>query len=76
MPKSVSPKSAKSPLSARDKQLNKVVPVRLPEDKWESIRKEANDLGIGPSTLARIWILDTLRKVNGNNHNGNGHSLE
>ena len=46
-----------------NRNLFKVVPVRLPEDKWELIRKEANDLGIGPSTLARIWILDCLRKL-------------
>lgn len=48
------------------RQLHKVVPVRLPADKWELIREEANALGIGPTTLARIWILDSLRKL-GNN---------
>lgn len=42
--------------------LHKVVPVRLPEEKWELMRKEADALGIGPTTLARIWILDSLRK--------------
>ncbi len=46
-----------------NRNLFKVVPVRLPADKWELIRKEANDLGIGPTTLARIWILDSLRKL-------------
>jgi len=46
-----------------NRDLFKVVPVRLPADKWELIRKEANDLGIGPSTLAPIWILDSLRKL-------------
>ena len=50
-----------------NRNLYKVLPVRLPVDKWERIGKEANELGIGPSTLARIWILDSLRKLaNGN----------
>ena len=49
-----------------NRNLYKVVPVRLPADKWELIREEANALGIGPTTLARIWILDSLRKL-GNN---------
>ncbi len=50
------------PVHARaNRNLYRVVPVRLPTDKWELIRKEANDLGIGPTTLARIWILDSLR---------------
>ena len=47
----------------RDRNLYKIVPVRLPEDKWDQFRKEADDLGIGSSTLARIWILDALRKL-------------
>jgi len=41
--------------------LDKVIPVRLPTDKWEQIRKEARELGIGPTTLARMWILERLR---------------
>ena len=43
------------------KPLDKVIPVRLPADKWEHIREEARDLGIGPTTLARMWILECLR---------------
>ncbi len=56
-----------------EKRPTKVVPIRLSEDKRELMRDEANELGIGPSTLARIWILDSLRKTNGSNHNGNGN---
>jgi len=41
--------------------LDKVIPVRLPADKWEQIREEARDLGVGPTTLARMWILERLR---------------
>jgi hypothetical protein len=43
------------------KPLDKVIPVRLPADKWEQIRAEARELGIGPTTLARMWILEHLR---------------
>lgn len=43
------------------KPLDKVIPVRLSADKWEALRKEASELGIGPTTLARMWILERLR---------------
>lgn len=42
--------------------LDKVIPVRLSADKWEQIRQEARELGIGPTTLARMWILERLRQ--------------
>ena len=44
------------------KPLDKVIPVRLSSDKWEELRKEARELGIGPTTLARMWILERLRQ--------------
>ena len=44
------------------KPLDKVIPVRLPADKWELIRQEARELGVGPTTLARMWILERLRQ--------------
>lgn len=44
------------------KPLDKVIPVRLSAEKWEELRKEAHDLGIGPTTLARMWILERLRQ--------------
>lgn len=44
------------------KPLDRVIPVRLPADKWEQIRAEARDLGVGPTTLARMWILERLRQ--------------
>jgi len=43
------------------KPLDKVIPVRLPADKWEQMREEARELGVGPTTLARMWILERLR---------------
>ena len=44
------------------KPLDKVIPVRLSSEKWEELRKEARELGIGPTTLARMWILERLRR--------------
>jgi len=41
--------------------LDKVIPVRLSTEKWEELRVEAKELGIGPTTLARMWILERLR---------------
>ncbi len=43
--------------------LDKVIPVRLPSGKWEELRIEARELGVGPTTLARMWILEKLRHV-------------
>ena len=43
------------------KPLDKVIPVRLSAEKWEQVREEARELGIGPTTLARMWILERLR---------------
>jgi hypothetical protein len=45
--------------------LDKVVPVRLSSDKWEQLRREARELGVGPTTLARMWIMEKLRQVVG-----------
>ncbi len=44
------------------KPLDKVIPVRLSAEKWEELRKEARELGVGPTTLARMWILERLRQ--------------
>jgi len=44
------------------KPLDKVIPIRLAADKWEALRQEARDAGIGPTTLARVWILERLRQ--------------
>ncbi|HXE73006.1 MAG TPA: hypothetical protein VNO81_10130 [Candidatus Nitrosotenuis sp.] len=43
--------------------LDKVIPVRLASDKWEALRREAQELGVGPTTLARMWILEKLREL-------------
>jgi len=41
--------------------LDKVIPVRLSSDKWNELRRVAVELGVGPTTLARMWILEKLR---------------
>ncbi len=43
--------------------LDKVIPIRLSSDKWEELRHEASELGIGPTTLARMWIMERLRQI-------------
>jgi hypothetical protein len=43
--------------------LDKVIPVRLPSDAWKAMRREATKLGVGPSTLARMWIMEKLRSA-------------
>ena len=44
------------------KPLDRVIPIRISSEKWEELRHEARDLGIGPTTLARVWILERLRQ--------------
>jgi 2-iminoacetate synthase ThiH len=44
------------------KPLDKVIPIRLSADKWEQIREQARELGIGPTTLTRMWILENLKQ--------------
>ena len=39
----------------------KALTVRFDEDTFEELTKEANEKGIGPSTLARMLILEHLR---------------
>jgi hypothetical protein len=43
--------------------LDKVIPVRLASREWEELRREARELGVGPTTLSRMWILEKLRNV-------------
>jgi hypothetical protein len=43
------------------KPFEKVIPVRLTSGDWGKLREEAKILGIGPTTLARMWIMERLR---------------
>ena len=35
--------------------------VRLPEDTLRTLTEHAHQLGVGPSTLVRMWVLEHLR---------------
>lgn len=51
------------PVRARfAKQLSTTLNVRLDSDALESLRSEAREKGVGPSTLARMLILEHLRR--------------
>lgn len=41
--------------------LGKVVSMRLTDAQWKALYAEAKELGIGPTTLARMWVLKELR---------------
>jgi len=43
--------------------LDKIVPIRLSADHWAELYRYAHELGIGPTTLARMWILEKLASV-------------
>lgn len=43
--------------------LDKIVPIRLSADHWSELYRYARELGIGPTTLARMWILEKLALV-------------
>jgi hypothetical protein len=43
--------------------LEKVIPVRLSSDQWQHLYAEAKTLGIGPTTLARMWLIEKLQAI-------------
>ena len=43
--------------------LDKVIPIRLTAENWKALHDEARELGVGPTTLARMWILAKLREL-------------
>jgi predicted DNA binding CopG/RHH family protein len=44
------------------KNLSQGITVRLDPDSLQQLRAQAHEKGIGPSTLARMWILERLRQ--------------
>jgi len=44
-----------------NKLLDRVIPIRISTEKWEELRQEAREMGIGPTILARMWIIERLR---------------
>ena len=47
------------------KNLSEGLTVRLDRRDREELERRAAELGIGPSTLVRMWIKDRLRKATG-----------
>lgn len=45
------------------KPLDKVIPIRLQAQHWEKLRELAGEMGVGPTTLARMWILERLSSI-------------
>ena len=43
--------------------MEKVIPIRVTAEQWQALREEAERLGIGPTTLVRMWALEQLRAV-------------
>lgn len=37
--------------------------IRFESDDLQKLRKEADHKGLGPTTLARMWILENLRSM-------------
>ena len=44
-----------------DGQTKKALSIRLQQPALEALTRQAHAMGIGPSTLARIWITERLR---------------
>lgn len=43
--------------------INRGLTIKLTDETIEQLRKVAQNRGIGPSTLARMWILEHLRET-------------
>lgn len=43
------------------KNLSQGITIRLDAETLAELRKRAHEQGIGPTTLARMWILERLR---------------
>jgi hypothetical protein len=41
--------------------LDKIVTLRLSASDWVKLEDDARELGIGPTTLIRMWVLERLR---------------
>lgn len=44
------------------KRLSEGLTVRLDLETLEELRNRARQMGIGPTTLARVWILERMRE--------------
>lgn len=48
-----------------EEELSEGISVRLTPGMYTLLRKRARSIGIGPSTLARMWILENLKESGG-----------
>ncbi len=46
------------------KKLSEPIAVRLDTETLKVLRERARQLGIGPTTLIRMWVLERLREEN------------
>ncbi len=53
--------------------LQKIIPIRVSEENWERLRKQAEGMGIGVSTLTRVWVMEKLGKSEDGNHSKQEH---
>ena len=49
-----------------EENLSEGITVRLTSDMMRQLRSTAKKKGIGPSTLARMWIVEHLQEAKGN----------
>lgn len=47
------------------KNLSRPISIRLDPETLTELRSRAREKGIGPTTLARMWILEHLRELQG-----------
>jgi chemotaxis response regulator CheB len=57
------PYQDKAVLRKKNRNLYKLVPVRLPVDRWDQFRKGADDLGIGASAGGLEALIQLLEKM-------------
>jgi hypothetical protein len=48
--------------------LHIIIPVRVSGEDWERLRKLAEGMGIGVSTLIRMWVKEKLGNTGNGNH--------
>lgn len=52
--------------------LTKMIAVRLSTDQWKMLYGVAKEMGIGPATLSRMWILERLKHLYPSTTNSSG----
>src|SRR5207244_3289203 len=50
--------------------LVKVVPIRMSDEQWRVLTREAEELGLRPTTLLRMWVLERLRTAERSHQGG------